>query len=134
MTVTQTSWTPTTAAASLRIPVQGQAPKQPPEPAERTTMLTIPEIAAVCQISPTSVRRAIVEGELEAVKLRSRIRITREAFDAWLANQQRPATRRKPRPAPPRPRASRPKKPPRVFPPPGSFRELSRAGLDQDAA
>jgi len=131
MTVTQTSWTPTTTA-TLRIPVQGRAPK--PEPTDRSAMLTIPEVAAACRISQTSVRRAIAEGELEAVKLRSRIRITREAFDAWLANQQRPATRPKRRPAPPLSAASRPKKPPRVFPPPGSFRKLSRAGLDQDAA
>jgi excisionase family DNA binding protein len=131
MTVTQTSWPPTTAA-TLRIPVQGRAPK--PELTDRSTMLTIPEVAAACRISQTSVRRAIAEGELEAVKLRSRIRITREAFDTWLANQQRPATRPKPGPAAPRPRANRPKKPPSVFPPPGSFRELSRAGLDRDAA
>ena len=40
MTVTQTSWTPTTAA-TLRIPVQGRAPK--PEPTDRSAMLTIPE-------------------------------------------------------------------------------------------
>jgi excisionase family DNA binding protein len=131
MTVTQTSWTPTTAS-TLRIPVQGRAPKS--EPADRTSMLTIPEVAADCRISQKSVRRAIAEGELEAVKLRSRIRITREAFDAWLANQKRPTTRPKPRPAPPRARASRPKKPPSVSPPPGSFRELSRVGLDQDVA
>jgi excisionase family DNA binding protein len=131
MTVTQTSWPPATAA-TLRIPVQRPAPK--PEPTYRSTMLTIPEVAAACRISQTSVRRAIAEGELEAVKLRSRIRITREAFDTWLANQQRPATRPKPRPAPPLPTASRPKTPSRVFPPPGSFRELSRAGRNQDAA
>jgi len=128
MTVTQTSWTPTTAA-TLRIPVQGRTSKR--ESTDRSAMLTIPEVAAACRISQTSVRRAIAEGELEAVKLRSRIRITREAFDAWLTNQQRPATRPKPRPAPPLPTASRPKTPPRVFPPPGSFRELSRAGLNQ---
>jgi len=125
MTVTQTSWTPTTAA-TLRIPVQGRTSKR--ESTDRSAMLTIPEVAAACRISQTSVRRAIAEGELEAVKLRSRIRITREA---WLTNQQRPATRPKPRPAPPLPTASRPKTPPRVFPPPGSFRELSRAGLNQ---
>jgi excisionase family DNA binding protein len=98
-------------------------------------MLTIPEVAAACRISNTSVRRAIAEGELEAIKLRSRIRITREAFDAWLASQERPATRPKPpRPSLPRPTASRPKKPAKVFPPPGSFRELSRAGRKQDVA
>ena len=131
MTVPQTSWTPMTTA-TLRIPVQAPAPKQ--ESADRATMLTIPEVAAACKISQTSVRRAITEGELQAIKLRSRIRITREAFDAWLASQQRPATRPKPRPAMPRSRVSRPKKPPRVFPPPGSFRALSRAGLNQDAA
>ena len=132
MTVTQTSWTRTTTA-TLRIPVQAPAAKQ--QPTDRAMMLTIPEVAAACKISQTSVRRAIAEGDLQAVKLRSRIRITREAFDAWLAKQQRPATRPKPtRPPLPRPTASRPKKPKRVFPPPGSFRELSRAGLDQDAA
>ena len=63
---------------------------------DRAPMLTIPEVASTCRISQTSVRRAIAEGELEAIKVRSRIRITREAFNAWLASQQRPATRPKP--------------------------------------
>jgi excisionase family DNA binding protein len=97
-------------------------------------MLTIPEVAVACRISQTSVRRAIAEGELEAVKLRSRVRITREAFDAWLASQQRPASRPKRRPAPPLSAASRPKKHCESSLPRAPFRELSRAGLNQDAA
>jgi excisionase family DNA binding protein len=132
MTVTQTSWTPTTAT-TLRITPQDRSPIPPAPATERTAMLTIPEVATACRISQTSVRRAIADGELQAVKLRSRIRITREAFDAWISAQQRPATRGRPRPAP-RPKASRPKKAPKVFPPPGSFRELSRSGLNRDAA
>jgi excisionase family DNA binding protein len=101
MTVTQTSWTPTTAA-TLRIPFRASVPRLD-QPATRTAMLTVPEVAAACQISQSSVRRAITDGELRAVKLRSRVRIPREAFDAWLSQHQRPPSGTRQRPAPPRP-------------------------------
>jgi excisionase family DNA binding protein len=128
MTVTQTSWTPTTAA-TLRIPVRAPAPARH-QPAARTAMLTVPEVAAACQISQSSVRRAIADGELRAVKLRSRVRIPGDAFDAWLSQHQRSPSGTRQRPAPPRP-ARRTK--PRTEFPPGSFREMARFGADRTA-
>jgi excisionase family DNA binding protein len=91
-------------------------------------MLTVPEVAAACQISQSSVRRAIADGELRAVKLRSRVRIPREAFDAWLSQHQRPPSGTRQPSTPPRP-AQR-KKPRQAFPA-GSFREMARSGADR---
>jgi excisionase family DNA binding protein len=128
MTVTQTSWTPTTAAA-LRIPFRAPAPARH-QPAARTAMLTVPEVAAACQISQSSVRRAIADGELCVVKLRSRVRIPREAFDAWLSQHQRPPSGTQQRAAPPRPA---PRTEPRTDFTPGSFREMARFDADRTA-
>jgi excisionase family DNA binding protein len=127
MTVTQTSWTPATAA-TLRIPFRAPVPAQH-QPA-RTAMLTVPEVAADCQISQSSVRRAIADGELRAVKLRSRVRIPREAFDAWLFQHQRPPSGTRQRPAPPRTAG---RKRPRTDFPPGSFRDMARFDADRTA-
>jgi excisionase family DNA binding protein len=127
MTVTQTSWTATTAA-TLRIPFRAPAPARH-QPAARTAMLTVPEVAAACQISQSSVRRAIADGELRAVKLRSRVRIPRDAFDAWLSQHQRSPSGTRQRPAP---RPARRTKPRTEFPP-GSFREMARFGADRTA-
>jgi excisionase family DNA binding protein len=128
MTVTQTSWIPMTAA-TLRVPVRAGGTRRS-QGAGSTTMLTVPEVAAACQISQSSVRRAIADGELRAVKLRSRVRIPREAFDAWLSQHQRPPSGTRQRPAPPRPGLRA--KPRRDFPP-GSFREMARFGADRTA-
>lgn len=91
-------------------------------------MLTVPEVAAACQISQSSVRRTIADGELRAVKLRSRVRIPREAFDAWLLQHQRPPSGARQGPTPPRP--ARRKKARTDFPP-GSFREMARFGANR---
>jgi excisionase family DNA binding protein len=55
--------------------------------------LTVRQIAETCQLSEKAVRRAIDAGELPAVKLRSRLRVTREDFDGWITSGRR-ATRR----------------------------------------
>jgi excisionase family DNA binding protein len=127
MTVTQTSRIPMTTA-TLRVPVRAGGTHRSRD-AGSTTMLTVPEVAAACQISQSSVRRAIADGELLAVKLRSRVRIPREAFDAWLSQHQRPPSGTRQPPAPPGPAARR-KRPRRDFPP-GSFREMARFGADR---
>jgi excisionase family DNA binding protein len=128
MTVTQTSWIPM-SAATLRVPIRAGGARRAQD-AGSTTMLTVPEVAAACQISQSSVRRAIADGELRAVKLRSRIRIPREAFDTWLSQHQRPPSGPRQRPVPPRP-ARRTK--PRTDFTPGSFREMARFGADRTA-
>lgn len=128
MTVTQTSWIPMTAA-TLRVPVRAGGTRRS-EIASSTTMLTVPEVAAACQISQSSVRRAIADGELRAVKLRSRVRIPREPFDAWLSQHQRPPSGTRQRPMPPLP--ARRKKLRKDFPP-GSFREMARFDADRTA-
>jgi excisionase family DNA binding protein len=52
-------------------------------------LLSIKEVAAACQLSEKAVRRAIDEGELPAVKLRSRLRVTPQDLDAWIASSRR---------------------------------------------
>ena len=113
MTVTQTTWN--TTPLLLRPP----APRAPAAPA----FMTIRDVAAACKLSETAVRRAISEGELTAVKLRSRLRITRADFDVWIASQRHAPTR----PATPQRTATRA---PRVAPA-GSFRALLHADTAQ---
>jgi excisionase family DNA binding protein len=87
--------------------------------ADRSPLLTIKDVAAACKLSETAVRRAIADGELPAVKLRSRMRITREHFNGWIASKrQTPARRITPLRA-----ASRVGRPA----PAGSFRALVQA-------
>jgi excisionase family DNA binding protein len=43
------------------------------------------EIAEACRLSEKAVRRAIDDGELPAVKLRSRLRVTPQDFAGWIA-------------------------------------------------
>ena len=57
-------------------------------------LLSIKEIASACQLSEKAVRRAIDEGELPAVKLRSRLRVTPQDFEAWITAQRRQRARR----------------------------------------
>jgi len=122
MTATQTDtpWTRTTAAAPKRTESlrRSQAPSPAARPA-RDVLMTVKDVADECQLSETAVRRAIYEGELQAVKLRSRLRITRPDYDAWIASQRQPPVRRAP--APPA-RTARQR-----LPPAGSFRALARA-------
>ena len=79
--------------------------------------MTIKDVADACRLSETAIRRAISEGELPAVKLRSRLRITRNDFDAWITSQrQSPATTTAPSRSAPRTRRPVPG---------GSFRALA---------
>lgn len=57
-------------------------------------LLSIKEIASACQLSEKAVRRAIGDGELSAVKLRSRLRVTPQDFDAWITAQRRQSAAR----------------------------------------
>jgi excisionase family DNA binding protein len=84
-------------------------------------LLSIREIAAACQLSEKAVRRAIEEGELPAVKLRSRLRITPEDFASWIAASRRTTPRAAP---PPRRRAPR-------RAPAGTFRALAQSEVER---
>lgn len=83
MSVAHTTWTsgPTT---TRRVPITpGQDSASPPP-----RLLTVKEVAVACQLSEKAVRRAIDDGELTAVKLRSRLRVTPGDFQAWIASQR----------------------------------------------
>jgi excisionase family DNA binding protein len=99
MTVTHTfstSATPSSRRVTARVPVSQASAAVPTD----EVLLTIKDIAAACKLSEIAVRRAIADGELPAVKLRSRMRITREDFNAWITSQRhtpaRPETRLRP--------------------------------------
>jgi excisionase family DNA binding protein len=76
------------------------------------------EAAALVGLSPRAIYRAVQRGELEAVRLCSRLRIPREAFGKWIESSRvepgEPAPPRLPVPPPPPPQP----------PQPGSFRHL----------
>jgi excisionase family DNA binding protein len=59
-----------------------------PAPA-RIRLLSVKEIARTCQLSEKAIRRAIDDGELPAVKLRSRLRVTPQDFEAWINSSRR---------------------------------------------
>jgi excisionase family DNA binding protein len=126
MTVTQTIWTPASGTPT-RIPT-GSNPKQRAAASASETLMTIKDVADACQLSETAVRRAVCDGELQAVKLRSRLRITRQDFDAWITAQRQPATL-----ALATSRAGRPATRPaeRRTPAAGTFRCLIHADADQ---
>jgi excisionase family DNA binding protein len=74
------------------------------------------EAAALAGLSTRAVYRAVQRGELDAVRLCSRLRISRAAFDDWIErNRVRPQE-----PAPPTTVLQR-------FQPAGSFRRLLAA-------
>lgn len=71
-------------------------------------LLTVPQVAALTNLHDDTIRRAIHDGELKAVRLRGRWRIPREAFDAWLGvntNPQDPASKVRVSRLPDRPRS-----------------------------
>jgi excisionase family DNA binding protein len=75
------------------------------------------EAAALAGLSTRAIYRAIDRGELYAVRLCSRLRIPREAFEAWVASS---AVRAEPRGVP--------VPPPVPSPARGSFRRLFDGG------
>lgn len=87
-------------------------------------LLSIKEIAGACQLSEKAVRRAIDDGELPAVKLRSRLRITPQDFETWIASSRRNRSRNG---LDPRPRRS-------LRAPAGTFRSLIHGESDNGAA
>lgn len=89
-----------------RVPVSvGQGNTLPPA----VRLMTVKEVALACQLSEKAVRRAIDDGELAAIKLRSRLRVTPDDFRAWITSQRQrrarfidrdpPGRRRRPAPA-----------------------------------
>jgi excisionase family DNA binding protein len=89
MTVTRTTWL-SSSTAVLRIPTAGASSPNAPQP-ERPDVqpfMTIKDVADACRLSESAVRRAIYDGELQAVKLRSRLRVTCADFDAWITSQR----------------------------------------------
>jgi len=86
-------------------------------------MLSIKEIASACQLSEKAVRRAIDDGELGAVKLRSRLRVTPQDFEAWIASSRRNTSRATLDPRPLKARRA----------PAGTFRSLIKDGADSGA-
>ncbi len=114
--LTTTSWT-LSAARITRIP-DALRPRQPL--AGTWHLLTVREVAAACRLSEKAVRRAIDSGDLPAVKLRSRLRVTPQDFEAWLAASRRHIGRPE---LPPLQRA-------RQRPPAGTFRALMQSEPD----
>lgn len=64
-------------------------PTQVGDTSRERHLLSIREIANACQLSEKAVRRAIEAGELPAVKLRSRLRVTPQDFESWIAPSRR---------------------------------------------
>ena len=120
MTVTQTLWRSAGAAPGRSLTVA--VPVHAPQRAE--ALMTVKDVAVACQLSETAVRRAIASGELPALKLRSRMRVARGDFEAWLLSQ-RHAPIQTASPARPVARGRRPA-------PVGTFRALAQ-GLGDDA-
>lgn len=79
---------------TLRVPVTAADTLHDADTPASLRLLTVREIAAACQLSEKAVRRAIDDGELPAIKLRSRLRVTPQDFEAWIAERQQPHTRR----------------------------------------
>ena len=53
------------------------------------TLMTMSDVATMCQVSTKTVRRAIARGELSAARLGSRAayRLRHEDVDAWIADR-----------------------------------------------
>lgn len=49
-----------------------------------TTYLTVRDVARLTRLAENTVRRAILDGELRAVKLRGRFRIRVDDLEDWL--------------------------------------------------
>jgi excisionase family DNA binding protein len=86
---TRTTWTPT-ATPALSVKVEARAAG---EQEAAWHLLSIKDVAAACRLSEKAVRRAIDDGELPAVKLRSRLRISPADLAAWIESGRRDSAR-----------------------------------------
>lgn len=116
----RTTWT-ASPARTLSVPLPTS---HPDGEVDQWHLLSISEIARACRLSEKAVRRAIDDGELPAVKLRSRLRVTPEDFEAWIASSRRQRARTD---ACAQRRAHRPA-------PAGTFRALLQSDVDSRAA
>ncbi|MGI8428875.1 MAG: helix-turn-helix domain-containing protein [Solirubrobacteraceae bacterium] len=117
----RTTWTP--GPRSMIVPTSRDTAVRPDHSQAPGHLLSIKEIASACQLSEKSVRRAIDDGELCAVKLRSRLRVTPEDFEAWIASSRRNSSRAALDRRPLRTRRA----------PAGPFRALIQDGADSGA-
>jgi excisionase family DNA binding protein len=117
VSVANTTWT-SGPSGKRRVPISAGAANALPS-AQR--LMTLKEVAVACQLSEKAVRRAIDDGELVAIKLRSRVRISPDDFHDWIAGQLR---RPHSRPRPTAPRTTR-------TAPTGTFRALFEADAKQ---
>ena len=86
-------------------------------------LLTVADVATLTGLSEYTVREAIRDRELPAMKLRGRLRITEDALTVWLDQNII-------QPAPPALVPDRPRAPARRGPAPtGGYRQLARARL-----
>lgn len=83
-----TTWT-SGSPSTLRVSPNAARSRDDDARLAQPRLLSIKEIASACQLSEKAVRRAIEDGELIAVKLRSRLRVTPQDFEAWLISSQR---------------------------------------------
>lgn len=88
---------------------------------ELRPLLTVADVATLTGLSEYTIREAIRDLELPAMKLRGRLRIAEDALTVWLdQNTIQPAA---PAHAPDRPRAPAPRRGPA---PTGGYRQLAR--------
>ncbi|HTX45657.1 MAG TPA: helix-turn-helix domain-containing protein [Solirubrobacteraceae bacterium] len=99
-----------TAAPALSVKVEARSSS---DPNDAWHLLSIKDVAARCLLSEKAVRRAIEDGELPAVKLRSRLRVSPDDLAAWIEAS---------RTAPSQPSAHH--RPRKSRPPAGTFRAL----------
>jgi|GEM_PF-7023801 len=88
---------------------------------ENWHLLSVREVAEACRLSEKAVRRAIDDGELPAVKLRSRLRVTPQDLAGWIAAGRRANAAA---PLPPDTRSRR-------RPPTGTFRAMVQRNGDR---
>jgi excisionase family DNA binding protein len=106
----------------LRIPLTNISASDSRPASGQLRLLSVKEIAGACQLSEKAVRRAIDDGELVAVKLRSRLRVTPQDFDAWIGSRRQQTKR----PSAPLPRL------PLRRAPAGTFRALIQSGIERE--
>jgi len=82
-----------TDSGASTVPATGGETLSAREADESWHLLSVTEIAKVCRLSEKAVRRAIDDGELPAIKLRSRLRVTPQDFETWISASRRRGSR-----------------------------------------